>query len=126
VNTTRRNQLQARIEANQAEIERLQAEAELIDAMPDLSTAPVGSVVAFITTFRSSAKPFTYVAFKSSPTRWYVTGEAGYKSDEELAEFLTSRTRKVISVQPLAEIAVANVTNAVDLADLLRMLRENG
>lgn len=116
--TTRRDQIQRRIEANQAELDRLQAEAEMIDAMPDFGEAPVGTVLGIVTTFRSSTKPFVYVAYKSSPDRWYITGQDGYTSDEGLAEFMTSRTRKVHDVQVLAELTVG-YPGAVDLGALL-------
>jgi len=115
--TTRRNQLKARIEGHQAEIERLSAEAEKIDAIPDFSTAPAGTVLAIATTFRGGPKPFVYMAFKPSRNRWYVTGEAGYKSDEELEEFLTSRTRQVVAVEPLAQIVTG--LDSIDLGGLL-------
>lgn len=117
--TTRRNQIQSRIETAQAEIERLRAEAERIDAMPDFSIAPVGSVVAIATTFRNSPKPFVYIAYLASPGRWYITGEAGYRTAEELAEFLTSRTRQVVAVHPLAEIRTDMPTEAIDLGTVL-------
>lgn len=116
--TTRRDQIQRRIEAGQAEVERLRAEVEMIDAMPDFGEAPVGTVLAVATTFRSSAKPFIYVAFKSSVDRWYITGQDGYVSNEGVAEFLTSRTRRVHDVQVLAELSTGYV-GAVDLGALL-------
>lgn len=122
--TTRLTQITDRIERLKAEAARLEAEAELINALPDFSTAPVGAVLAIVTTFRSSTKPFVYIAYLASPERWYVTGTADYMSSAGLVEFLTSRTRKVVSVEPLAEINVGNVTNAVDLAALLQMLRD--
>lgn len=116
--TSRRDQIEARLNQHRAEIERLQSEAEMIDSMPDFGEAAVGTVMAVATTFRSSTKPFVYVAFKSSPGRWYITGQDGYVSDEGLAEFLTSRTRKVHSALVLAEIGVTGPMD-LDLGALL-------
>lgn len=108
------------------EIERRERELAKLDALPDFEPLVDGTVMAMSVTLGGS-RPYTYIGYKARD-QWYVTGKRspnGVTSDE-LAEWLVTGGRRLVTAAVIAEIETVTVGVAVvDLEEaLLASLRD--
>lgn len=105
--TNRRDELRRQIERAQRELEKL-------DALPDFEVLANGTVMALFVTLGRS-QPYTFIGYKTR-NRWYLTGSTSPNSvsSEELARWLTTSSRQLVTATVLAEIEAT----AVPVADL--------
>lgn len=107
------------------QIERAEKELSRLEAVPDLDAMRDGTVLVVVITWLGS-KPYTYVGLKTA-RHWYFTGSGpDQATGEQVADWLTSKGRRVLNISVLAEIQVVQEP-AVDLgAALLNSIRDLG
>ncbi len=110
---TRKDQLREQIEAAERTAERAGRELARLEALPDFSQAAEGDVLAILVEWPGGRRSYTYVVIKAGG-RWFVTGQAGGKGDEELTEFLVANRRNVVDIKYLATV----LTGPVETMDL--------
>jgi hypothetical protein len=102
-----------------AEIARRERELAKLDALPDFEALVDGTVVALSLTL--GRRPYVYIGYKARE-RWYLTGRNSPNgvSSDELAEWLVTSGRRLVSAAVLAEIETVELgVAAVDLGALL-------
>lgn len=111
------------IEKRKAELERDIARKtrhlEALKAMPDFEALEDGIVLTLVVTLGRS-KPYTYIAFRTSGV-WYLTGKLSPNgvSSADLAEWLVSQGRMLVSASVLGQIENDPAVVLVDLGSLL-------
>lgn len=98
-------------------------ELEKLNSLPDFGELAEGTVAALVITYGRS-RPYVVIAYKANGN-WHLTGERSPNriSSEELAVWLTTQGRTLVSATVLAEIEAVTYevgpVAAVDLGALL-------
>lgn len=114
---SRKDELRAAIALAERQAERAARELERLERLPDFDELLDGSVIGITVGWPARGgigRTYVYIAYKVGG-HWFVTGEKGAKTSEELTTFLVSNRRMVGDIQILATIDVRPEPSAVFL-----------